>query len=176
MRAVCGDINDSCFASFTVEIQGTTAKDMWSGDKTLVRGSTSNAKGKFRSISEEYSLGENKAYINYKDMVNNIQIIVTESKLAPLSKIRIGLPNPEKYVVSEFYVKGYFNIERVNVISLSKSLPGDGLMTQLSQGKKLNILDKIYIEKLGDPTLIIDTIETKFGAIQQIRNAQNLEI
>lgn len=175
MRAVCGEVNDSCYIHFGVEIQGVQSTDMWTGDKTLVRGSSAIQKGKFKSTSGDIFLTE-KAFVNYKDLLNTIQIIVTESKLAPLSRIRIGLPNSDKYNVSEFFIKGHLEIEAINVISRKKTVPGEPVMKQLRDGKKINLLDKLFIEKMGEPLLVMASLETGIGTIQQIKTYSNIEI
>ena len=174
MRGVVGEINDSCYMQFLADVQGVS--DCWNEDKTIVKGSSSYSKGKFKSTKGSIDIPE-RCYVNYKDVVNSVQIILVESKLAPKSKIKVNLPTPDKYNVSEFFVEGYFDIERVNVLSQSKSVNGlEKIMPALKQGNRINLMDKIFIEKTGDPILKVDTIETPFGSIVQIKNRSNIEI
>lgn len=175
MRAVTGEINESCFIHFSVEIQGTVPSGVWTGEKSAIRGSTSTAKGKFKAIENDFTLPD-KAFVNYRDITNNVQIILKENKMAPLSRIRIGLPNPDKYVTSEFFVKGHFEIERVNVISAKKTFDGEAVMKHLRNGEAVNLLDKLFFEKQGEALIKLEKLSTSLGVIEQIKTTSNLEI
>lgn len=175
MRALIGDINDSCYMQFNVELQGMSTSGVWTGEKAIVKGSTALAKGRFRATTEDTAINED-VYVNYKDILNNVQIVLCESKLAPLSRIKVNLPNPEKYNVPEFFVTGHFEIKHINVLNLKKTVQGGPIMKELAAGKKVNLLNKVFMEKMGEPLLILDTVETSIGSIQQIRNKSTIEI
>lgn len=175
MRGVIGEVNDSCYMQFGVEVQGVRSDDIWGKEMTLLKGSTSLAKGKFRSNKDDFAVPE-KVFINYKDVVNNVQIILVENKLSPLSRVKVNLPKPEKYNVSDFFLSGYFDVEQINVISMQKTVPGAPLMKELIAGKKVNLLDRVFIEKMGEPLVRMDVVSTSLGEIRLIRNAVNIEI
>lgn len=177
MRALCGEVNDSCYLSFNVDLQGEVTDDhtgLWTIPKQLVRGSQAFQKGTFRSTPNDAKI--DKATLTYRDVVNTIEVFFSESKLAPLSKIRIGLPKPDKYEVSEFFVKGHLQIDRINLVTRQKTIQGEPVMKLLRDGKKINIIDKLSIEKLGESILRIEEFVTELGTIQQIKNRSNLEI
>lgn len=175
MRAVVGTLNDSCYLNF--EVTPTEQADytgIWGTPKYLIRGSQSFVKGTFMSTTSDTNLTH--ALLKYQDFVNHIEITFRETKLAPYVVIRTGLPNPDKYNVSEFFVKGHLEIEKINIVSRKKTVSGVDVMKMLRAGKKINMLDKLMLVKTGEPLVNIEYVETELGVIQQIKHRVNLDI
>lgn len=173
MRAVAGEVNDSCYLHFSVDIANVT--NVWTNDKAIVRGSTTMNTGRFKAIENDVAIPD-RAYVNIRDISTNIQIVLKESKIEPLLKIKVGLPNKDKYVVSDFFAKGHFEIERINVVSHQKTFDGETVMAPLREGKTVNLLNKLIIEYEGEPMIKFEKIDTSVGTLVQIKTSSNLEI
>lgn len=171
MRGVVGEINSTVLLSFNLSFIDGPAL---SHKQILLKGSGVVQKGYFMSLdSDEVASG---VCLEYVDYLNRVTIRLDENKAYPRVKIFTSLPNPDKLEVSEFFIEGYFAFHIVNIPSQKKSVAGETINKAIEAGKKINILDRLYIQRIGDPLVLTSVIETDIGNIIQYRSISNIEI
>jgi hypothetical protein len=169
MRGLCGQVNDQYYLDFHVKSDGVKL----SHPKEIVRGAKNLTRGQFFNIEEQEL--DSTALIEYVDFINRVELSLSENKAFPKARVFVKLANPDRFHVSEFFVTGYFDFKEINVVSKKKVISGK-LINESVLTKKINIVDRLFIEKIGEPLVKVSMIQTSFGEIQQLRNRSNIEI
>ncbi len=171
MRGVVGEINSSILLSFNLAF---TDGPTLSAKMPLIKNSNAPQKGYFMSLDgEDYA---SSIILEFADYLNKVTIRLTENRAYPLVKIYTSLPTPDTYNVSEFFITGHFEFNMINVPSQKKSVPGKAVNDFMAAKKRINLLDKLYIQRIGDPLIFSSVIETDLGSIIQYRSSPNIEI
>lgn len=172
MDGICGFLNNEVNIQFAVQFDDELIDNFDPSPKfPLLKDSKSHEKGgclPFNNIeSKEYQ-------VDFVDLINTISVKFSEVKTKPLVRIYCKLPNPDKLAVSELYVKGYIDFEKI--IINKKSIDPDTLTKKLTENKKVTIADKLHIEIIGPPLMKEQLIQTEVGSISRVRRKLNVEI
>jgi hypothetical protein len=177
MKAVCGEVNDGVFISFSASLDiDEKGLKPFTNKKEIVRASTTTQKGFFVATTGDEVFIDHESSVQYKDIMNHCNIHFEENKTFPLVKLCVPIPNKDKYNISEFLIIGHFCFTRIDVVSAKKTIPGETLNRNLQEGKKIEIFNRVFIEKTGEPLVFLDKVDTSIGEIQQFKPKVNLEI
>lgn len=171
MEGVCGYLNSEENITFDVLFDDGIVEN-FNPDKKfpLIKGSKSHEKGSCLPFSGIES-GENQ--IEYQDLTNTILIKFQLIKTRPLIKISCKLPNPKNLEISEFYLQGYIDFEKI--IINKRVIESNSISEKLEQNRKVTIAEKLHVEIIGLPLMKQQSIETEVGTINRIRNKLAVE-
>lgn len=172
MKGVCGFLNSECMVRFGISFPEISHFDA-TKKFPLLKDSKSHEKGSclpFDDNTYDHALLE---YVGVGSLTT-INMDLHEIKTKPLIKISCNVPNAELMVISEFYIQGYIEIDKVNFNK--RSVDGKALMKKLIEKKKVSIDDKIFFEVIGPPLIKEETIQTEYGAVNRIRKSLDIDI
>jgi hypothetical protein len=172
LRGVVGFLNTECNVRFDVCLPEISQLDS-SGKFLTVKDSKAQEKGVGMKFEDSKY---NEAEIHFTDILNQpIDIFLKEVATKPLVKIYCKIPKPELLTVSEFFLEGYFEIQKVNLAG-KRTILGEDLETKLKEKNKISIEQKLFIEIIGKPLIATHEIETEFGVINRVKPKLNVEI
>lgn len=178
MKSINGVLQSPVYLNFmitTLESDFDSSIQDWSPKCDLQRG-TAQFKGWFKA-TKGAEIKFSGIEVEYKDIVDKIVFSLYENNTYPLIKLSVPLMQPEKLTVTEFFILGHFCFKTVNVISKHKIIDGLLINKELEKGKKINVLGKLIIERMGDPLAIEKRISTSEGDIVQLKTKpSNIEI
>jgi hypothetical protein len=163
-----GLVNESVYISFCVDGGNRDTS------RPIIRGSNALDKGFIRSIPEQDT--NCVLSLQFLDLIHDVNIRFTENQTYPNCKIYLKLPRPERYEVSEFFLVGYFEFANSNIFSHRKTISGESLNKAILAGKKVNIFNSLYIEKIGEPAVKTTILRTSLGDIKQLRSSSLIEL
>lgn len=182
LRGVTGEINSEIILSFDVgfELADSEDADLSFMDpdqkKPILKSSKTLEKGFFFVFNQEEDNDNIKFEVEFKDAVNTITVCLTKSLTSPLLKISTAIPNPGNYLVSELFLEGYFEITKVSIVPMNKTIKGTDLKEKLKDGKLVKIADKLCMQEIGPPKIKVSAIKTEHGVIEMARVALDVEI
>lgn len=172
MKALVGKVNDTQYINFVLTLTNENVK--FTDQKEIIR-TYSKFKGYFVATTGDEVYLNNEASLLFEDLTNKAEIRFIEVKTAPLVKISVNIPNPSKYVISEFYILGHFEILGVNIHNKGQAA-GDKIMSHIESGKKIILANRCSIEKKGEPLLILDKVETSIGTFKTFSSSTGIDI
>jgi hypothetical protein len=181
--AIVGCVNNEIVLSFDLEVGDDN--DPKIGDvsnldpknrKCILKDSKAMEKGNYISFSESENSKNPEYKVVYKDMTNNISVLLKPSKVAPKTRIYIKLPTPERYELSELHVTGNFEIQKINIENSKKTLRGSDFQEKLVKEKKLSIDHKLFFDVVGPPLVEERVVESEIGEIKMVRNKISVDI
>lgn len=169
MKALTGLLNQGTYVSFELKTRGDKTKVK--GPKNLVKGTSTTSLGYFNTIS---SINTEEMFLTYTDVSKAIRVVGVEDKRYPKVKIYTKLPQPDKLHVSEFFLEGHF---RINTIIIGdKKIPGEKVYSLLEDNNAMIIGSKLAMKKVGEPAIIMRSLETSYGNVEYIKPTRTLEI
>ncbi len=188
-QGVSGEINSEIIMSFDIGFELPNPDNLdpskVSGDISFIdprqkapilKGSKSMEKGAALPFTQLEDRDNVRFEVKFKDAVNTIDVFLNKSLSSNMLKISAAIPSPEKYTISEFFFTGYFEIEKVTISNLAKTITGKSLEEKLKDNKVVKIADKLALQYVGPPMIKVDGISTDHGVIEMIRTKLDIEI
>ena len=170
MEGILGYLNNGITLDFGIHVDDDTNYEI-SKRQNLIKGSSSIEKGGLLSFTDDKN---SKAKIEFKDLMSHIIVDCDVLPTNSLVKLSCKIPNSEIMQVSEFYVQGYFQLDKVTVNK--RSIKGEEVQKKLIDAKKLLLDKKVLVEIKGPPLIKQEFIQTAHGMVARVRPKLEVEI
>lgn len=107
--------------------------------------------------------------LTYSDITNRAVVRLHKNLACPKIKIYTRLSKPDDLAVPSFYIEDHIEIDHVNLTNEKRTFTADQVNIPLSEGKVVNLWNRLFFEKTAPPLIKQITKSTPVGDIKVVK-------